>query len=367
MSTPNGTQTGTDPSGDGLSTQGAFHKVAQKVEVSDMDFKLNAYKLDVSKTQIYRYELKIQPADLCQKERKALAHKFLIETGVDFNATNVVFGDHFEIYLSHHERGALENSTLHATIRRVGSSEPDSMKVVLRGAVPGQMKVAWSKIASSELVDTVSISQRGSGPGSSSRGTSDWNKPCEVAAHGTGIDIADIEKKGNAHEKDEALAALNAIFRKGMTLLEVDGYGRHKSRAKQLLVDGQKVYDLDGTGKCVGFGTELCFGISVTTRVLDGGFFRVSQPCHAFFFKDMNLAELVGGLFSFQPGQIDLAVLECLLQGVTIQKDFGTVRSDAIVGLGQSPSSQQFEWHARNVVISVKDYMFQGKGTKSLL
>jgi hypothetical protein len=367
MGTPNGSHAPTDPGKDGLGTQGAANKVDQKVEVSDMDFKVNAYKLDVSKTQIYRYDLKIYPAGLCQKERKALAHKFLIETGFDTNDTNVVLGDHFEIYLPYHERGALENSTLRATIHRVDSSEPDCMKVILRGEVPGQIRVAWSKIASSELVDKASILKQGSRPGSSTCGISDRIKRCEVSAHGTGINIADIEKNGNARERDEALAALDTIFRKGMRLPELDGYGKHK-RTKQLLVDGEKVYDLDGTAKCVGFGTELCFGASVSTRMFDGSFFRVSQPCHAFFFKDMNVAELVGGFFGFQPDQSDHAVLESLLQGVSIQKEFGTGRSDAIAGLGQPPSSQQFEWHARNLVISVKDYIFQGNATlKSLV
>ena len=64
------------------------------------DVNLNAYRIDLSESHIYKYTIDFEPKhSFSHKEKRQLARMFLSAVGVDTGSSHVVVGDNFEIFL----------------------------------------------------------------------------------------------------------------------------------------------------------------------------------------------------------------------------------------------------------------------------
>lgn len=352
------------------------------VKILDEEFKVHACRLDVSKAQIYKYAVEFYPKTLSHKEKRALAHELFTQAEIDTTAPDVVLGDKFEVLLPSPN---LHGKCLYATLRFSDSAEPGAVAVFRNGDSTGHSKRTWWKFVSPGLVDaptellndsttfmpgsysnpgvsSISISTSTSDSTSTSRRSSDTSMRCMVVAKGSQIDLGAFPHNASPSDAMGVLAILDKICQRSAVTTAGSGYVKQKG-IKTLSVCGNKVFDLDGTGKCVGVGTELCFGADVSTRIIGGKIFRVTQPCHGFFFRGMNLAELVCALLRPQrpkTQQSGIDILEDLLKGIAIRREFGSQARDVIVGVGKSASEQTFSLGENGVFTTVEDYFLQG-------
>ncbi len=87
-----------------------------KPQASAVQFRVNAFKLNLSKAQIYKYVIVFHGADFSHNEKKVLANAFLTQVGTEPTAPDVVFDGYSKFFLPILHSRLLQKS-LYATFR----------------------------------------------------------------------------------------------------------------------------------------------------------------------------------------------------------------------------------------------------------
>ena len=341
---------GLDAAGDAKSGE-----VTSKLE----DVKISALKLDLSQSHIYKYALEFHPAKYFSRDEKSqLAQMFLAAARVDPSDSAVVLGNQFEIFLPYPNATFMDKALYLPFFRRPFRKNPLYTKAFLRS----HHEDVWSKFAPPSVVDVSELPEILRPPS-----TFPEFEHCAVIARGPQFNLRGFLEGNEPQSKEDILDALEKIFLQhavGPERLWSRDMGGNFGGPKQLLKLGTKTFDVRSAATRVGSGVELYFGTKASFVATKGGIFKVTRPCHGFFFKSMNLAELVTMLLGEGKGRIDWEVFSNLFKGLTIESSFGQGRAyrqkNQIVALGEeTPKNQQFD-SQKYGLINVEAYMQQG-------
>ena len=318
---------------------------------------LNAYRIDLSESHIYKYTIEFEPKhSFSHKEKKQLARMFLSAVGVDTSSAHVVIGDNFEIFLPFPNLH-LTRHGIQVPFARLVTSNGTYGKVLI-GDYDAKPNKFWSHFRAG--LD-VQMKTTPGDPDSKVPNIVDEFQYCKVNTQGSSLPLKVFHGNENGSLESHVLGALDKIFQRDATV-PPNGNALGKCGASTtLLAMGNKIFDLSGNPVHDGESFQLRVGIRTSIQILDGGVFRIVSPTYGAFLSPINLAEL--GLQFCKKDKLNgdaMGRLEEVLKGVTVKRNCGNGRVDQITGLGQSPSVQELVWAGRGR-ISVEDYMAQGE------
>ena len=282
--------------------------------VVDQSLKLNAYKLDLSKAHVYKYELEFHTAGfLTQPEKKRIFHKLLRQSQL-YDVEHYAVGDKsFALFLPQRNHN-LDHKVFHVWSRATRDWSPGS----IRGSrLIGEdiFERVHSRILSTDFIEE-GVDGRLEGSAYPPREV----ELCKVTARCTQLNFTTLQTEDDDN-RTSTLEALDAIFQQGANCSERYWYGSAKEWApKTVLAHGNKTYDLLSVPRSTGAATTLCFGIQATSAIVGKDVFRITKPCHAFFLRDNNLAQLLFALFGERLANFSSTELEELLRGVAVQR-----------------------------------------------